>query len=624
MPDPTHGCSCCNLAAGDDTATEKIRKAIDIQAGDHKHFQAHWSKGEPVIVTGGLDRTYGLSWEPMVMSRAMHDKSRTGVTVLNCLNWCKEEYSLSLFFKGYTEGRLDLAGWPQMLKLNDWPESGSFEDRLPRHNVEFLSALPFKEYTHPQSGYLNLAVKLPEGHLKPDTGPKLYTAYGFSQQLGRGDSVSKLSYHDSDAVYVLTHVKEMTFTPSELAKMEQLKEKHRVQDEREIYAEELQNPKSGALWDIYRREDAFKLKEYLRRHFKEFRHTYCLPLKQVVDPIYDGVFYLNAEHQRRLKEEYGIEPWRVVQNLGDAIFIPAGCPFQVRNLKSCIQVSTGFVSPESIHECLRFTEEIRVLPREHVAKEDKLGVKKLIIHAIRQVSNDLEEVTNLKKHMSGRLLDLADDPNLQDFNRVLHFLLASRRIPSHLQQGFLALRRDLPDLTSRAYELHKEVKRGMVMPLARSKEREELKSMLGKYRQIEENMMKLEKEKDTTMLSISRLQMRNEQLNEEVTNLRTAAENDVGDRSKLCNDEAWKLEEKIDHNSAEIVRLQATNEAIGAKLVKFSDEAKRLHKDAHAQHYKALNLEAMAAAYERNVENTMDKLVIMEQNWKQQVQALDY
>ena len=97
---------------------------------------------------------------------------------------------------------------------------------------------------------------------------------------------------------MLTHVKEMTFTPSELAKMEQLKEKHRVQDEREIYAEgdmgngpepqlesndpeELQNPKSGALWDIYRREDAFKLKEYLRRHFKEFRHTYCLPLKQV-------------------------------------------------------------------------------------------------------------------------------------------------------------------------------------------------------------------------------------------------------------------------------------------------------------------------------------------------------
>lgn len=29
----------------------------------------------------------------------------------------------------------------------------------------------------------------------------------------------------------------------------------------------------------------------------------------------------------------GIEPWTFVQNLGEAVFIPAGCPHQVRNLK---------------------------------------------------------------------------------------------------------------------------------------------------------------------------------------------------------------------------------------------------------------------------------------------------
>lgn len=29
----------------------------------------------------------------------------------------------------------------------------------------------------------------------------------------------------------------------------------------------------------------------------------------------------------------GIEPWTFVQKLGDAVFIPAGCPCQVRNLK---------------------------------------------------------------------------------------------------------------------------------------------------------------------------------------------------------------------------------------------------------------------------------------------------
>ena len=83
----------------------------------------------------------------------------------------------------------------------------------------------------------------------------------------------------------------------------------------------------------------------------------------------------------------------------------------------------------------------------------------------------------------------------------------------------------------------------MIMPLVRSKEWEELKCILGKYRQVEDNMVKLEKEKDANMLGLSWLHMRNEQLNEEVINLiGEAVENVVGDSGKLCNDEVWKLE----------------------------------------------------------------------------------
>lgn len=29
----------------------------------------------------------------------------------------------------------------------------------------------------------------------------------------------------------------------------------------------------------------------------------------------------------------GVEPWTFEQNLGEAVFIPAGCPHQVTNLK---------------------------------------------------------------------------------------------------------------------------------------------------------------------------------------------------------------------------------------------------------------------------------------------------
>ncbi|KAL3521929.1 hypothetical protein ACH5RR_014763 [Cinchona calisaya] len=440
-------------------------------------FRSHWARGEPVIVQNVLERTNGLSWEPIVMLRALsaHNDLRAStkmsqVKAIDCLADCEVEISTHKFFKGYMEGRTYKNFWPEMLKLKDWPPSDKFDDLLPRHCDEFISALPFPEYTDPRVGFLNLAVKLPASILKPDLGPKTYIAYGTAEELGRGDSVTKLHCDMSDAVNILIHTAEVILSDEQRSAIDSLKKKHKVQDEKErlnrekkenpvkliddtsiakensnaLYSEYTKPPvdvcqigmsdntlilngqsserskiardvfeesageqhcpgfssmehtdekRGGALWDIFRREDVPKLKDYLVKHSKEFRHTYCCPVDQVIHPIHDQSFYLTVEHKSKLKEEYGIEPWTFEQRLGEAVFIPAGCPHQVRNLKSCTKVAVDFVSPENLHECLRLTEEFRGLPKYHKAKEDKLEIKKMIIHGVNQAVEELENLT---------------------------------------------------------------------------------------------------------------------------------------------------------------------------------------------------------------------------------------
>ncbi|KAG8382465.1 hypothetical protein BUALT_Bualt05G0080100 [Buddleja alternifolia] len=232
--------------------------------------------------------------------------------------------------------------------------------------------------------------------LKPDLGPKTYIAYGFAEELGRGDSVTKLHCDLSDAVNVLMHTAAVAPTANQLSEIEKLKKQHSEQDKRELFSNVntnlketematpylLESVEGGALWDIFPRQDVPKLEEYLRRHHKEFRHTHGCPVELVAHPIHDQSLYLTSYHKAKLKEEFGIEPWTFVQNLGEAVFIPAGCPHQVRNLKSCIKVALDFVSPENIGECIRLTEEFRILPQNHRAKEDKLEVKKMALHAL--------------------------------------------------------------------------------------------------------------------------------------------------------------------------------------------------------------------------------------------------
>ncbi|RZB41147.1 Lysine-specific demethylase JMJ25 [Glycine soja] len=68
-------------------------KAVDPQYKDLRHFQWHWEKGEPVIVSNVLECTSGLSWEPLVMWRALRHVTNTkhgqhlAEKTIDCLDW---------------------------------------------------------------------------------------------------------------------------------------------------------------------------------------------------------------------------------------------------------------------------------------------------------------------------------------------------------------------------------------------------------------------------------------------------------------------------------------------------------------------------------------------------------
>ncbi|GKV21516.1 hypothetical protein SLEP1_g31490 [Rubroshorea leprosula] len=139
--------------------------------GDLEHFQKHWAKGEPVIVRDVLNDASGLSWEPMTVVRY-------GRLLGNIM--------MEIFI-------------PSMGRTGP---SEKFEEKLD----EFVYHSPFKEYTHPEYGSLNLTIGLPkEESLKPDMGPKTDIAYGVPLELGHGDSVTKLHYDMSDAVFALSN-----------------------------------------------------------------------------------------------------------------------------------------------------------------------------------------------------------------------------------------------------------------------------------------------------------------------------------------------------------------------------------------------------------------------------------
>ena len=78
----------------------------------------------------------------------------------------------------------------------------------------------------------------------------------------------------------------------------------------------------AAVWDIFPVEATEAIRSYLRNSVSEY----------IDDPVLRQTFYISTPQLEELQSLYNIKPWRIYQNPGDAVFIPAGCAHQVSNL----------------------------------------------------------------------------------------------------------------------------------------------------------------------------------------------------------------------------------------------------------------------------------------------------
>ncbi|XP_029113244.1 lysine-specific demethylase 3B isoform X2 [Scleropages formosus] len=354
-----------------------------------KIFRECWKQGQPVLVSGVHKKLNNCLWRPEAFSKEFGDQD---VDLVNCRNCAIiSDVKVRDFWDGFQviSKRLHgTDGQPMVLKLKDWPPGEDFRDMMPSRFDDLMENLPLPEYTK-RDGRLNLASRLPNFFVRPDLGPKMYNAYGLISTEDRKVGTTNLHLDVSDAVNVMVYVgiphgadnhEEEVMRTIEEGDVDEMT-KRRVYEGKE---------KPGALWHIYAAKDAEKIRELLRKVGEEQGQEN--PPDH--DPIHDQSWYLDQVLRHRLQEEYGVQGWSIVQFLGDAVFIPAGAPHQVHNLYSCIKVAEDFVSPEHVKHCFRLTQEFRHLSNTHTNHEDKLQVKNIIYHAVK------DAVATLKAHES--------------------------------------------------------------------------------------------------------------------------------------------------------------------------------------------------------------------------------
>ncbi|KAJ2159124.1 hypothetical protein GGF46_003246 [Coemansia sp. RSA 552] len=354
---------------------------VDADELTTREFSQLWRRGQVVVVRGLLEKLDSEIWKPDWWIRKQGYEL---VSVLDCAKHAAPvaggEWPLRDFYRLFDgqdhyadmfDADMEAASdWPShrasveqgILKLKDWPPTDDFHNRLPEHFARFMSALPFPEYTQ-RNGLFNLANQLPAEFVPPDLGPKMYCAYGSSDQEG-GVGTTNLHCDMADAVNIMAYASR-DFLQRRNIRVPGIWEGQEDQKGQEGNV-------AAAVWDIYPPETVANLRKYIRQEMGK---------ESSGDPIHDQETFLTRPHRQALFEQYGASGagcYRVYQNPGDAVFIPAGAAHQVCNYASAVKIAMDFVSPERVEYCRALTDEFRALHPQHPRTRDLLQLSSIL------------------------------------------------------------------------------------------------------------------------------------------------------------------------------------------------------------------------------------------------------
>ncbi|KAG0780285.1 hypothetical protein G6F22_010169 [Rhizopus arrhizus] len=308
-----------------------------------KEFQAQWAQRKPVVVTDSLAKS-NLEWTPEYFTR---NYGKETIEVIDCVSDKAHKTTVKEYFKAFSEpanrkGYARKLGASQILKVKDWPPTENIAMKFPELYNDFMATVPMPEYAS-AGGYFNLANRLPKECLPPDLGPKMFISY----EAGK----TNLHCDMADAVNILHYASHVTVQP--------------VEDP----------PAPAAIWHVFPSERLVELSDWLWKKHKAFLKKW--------HPIHSQSLFLEEEQLVALAADTGIRPWVIHQNPGDAVFIPAGCPHQVRNCRGAIKCAVDFLSPENLEMSASITNQFSKLP-----KIDALQLKSTLLFAWKELMDE--------------------------------------------------------------------------------------------------------------------------------------------------------------------------------------------------------------------------------------------